>query len=152
MDVELIIAGQIDDYDYYQKMLNISIELGLQNKLKIIGPISESDKIWYYQNCKAFLFPSIAEGFGLPVIEAMHFGKPVFLSDRTALPEIGGDAAFYFKDFSSASIQQSFSEGMRIFEENKLDYIKKLKARALGFNWQNQVKEYVDLYDLMLQA
>ena len=52
---------------------------------------------------------SLAEGFGLPVIEAMTYGKPVFLSRRTSLPEIGGDKAFYFNDeFDPDGMKEKF--------------------------------------------
>jgi len=62
--------------------------------VSLLGTISESDKIFYYKNCLAFAFPSLREGFGFPVLEAMTFGKPVFLSNKTSLPEIGGSHAF----------------------------------------------------------
>ena len=59
----------------------------MADRVIIAGPVSADDKNWYYANCEAFAFPSLAEGFGLPVIEAMNHGKPVFLSRLTALPE-----------------------------------------------------------------
>ena len=49
--------------------------------------ITQSEKIWLYRSCEAFLFPSEGEGFGLPVVEAMQFGKAVFAANRTSLPE-----------------------------------------------------------------
>lgn len=52
-----------------------------------------------YESCVAFLFPSITEGFGLPVIEAMSFGTPVFLSNSSSLPEVGGNEAFYWNSY-----------------------------------------------------
>jgi hypothetical protein len=49
-----------------------------------------------FQGCLALIFPSLFEGFGIPVLEAMHFGKPVLCSEVTSLPEVGGDAVLYF--------------------------------------------------------
>jgi glycosyltransferase involved in cell wall biosynthesis len=55
-------------------------------------------KQFYLSKCHAFVFPSIREGFGLP--QAMHFGKPVFLSNKTSLPEVGGKHAYYWDNLS----------------------------------------------------
>jgi glycosyltransferase involved in cell wall biosynthesis len=95
-NMELIIAGRIDDTDYYNYILDTAEKMGIKENIRILGQVSETEKSWYFNNCTAFAFPSNAEGFGLPVTEAMSVGKPIFLSLRTALPEIGGDAAFLF--------------------------------------------------------
>ncbi|RYD85381.1 MAG: glycosyltransferase family 1 protein, partial [Sphingobacteriales bacterium] len=98
-DMQLIIAGI--ETPYKTNIMNEAAKFGCQDRVIITGPVSDDDKAWYYQNCEAFVFPSIAEGFGLPVIEAMHFGKPVFLSTHTSLPEVGGNAAYYFNSFDA---------------------------------------------------
>ncbi len=61
--------------------------LKLRN-VRILTMVSDAQKAWLYAHCQAFVFPSLTEGFGLPPIEAMYFGKPVVLSDRTCLPEV----------------------------------------------------------------
>jgi glycosyltransferase involved in cell wall biosynthesis len=53
----------------------------------IISDASDNELVWLYRNCLAFLFPSLAEGWGMPVTEAVGFGKPVIVSDRTSVPE-----------------------------------------------------------------
>src|ERR1700751_128658 len=124
-------------------------KFGVADRVKITGPISEEDKAWYYKNCAAFVFPSLAEGFGLPVIEAMHFGKPVFLSTLTSLPEIGGNAAFYFDSFDPEAMQQVFKNGMeQFYAENWED---KVKAHAMKFNWDETAKQYLALYEECLR-
>ena len=120
-------------------------KFGVADRVKITGPISEEDKAWYYKNCEAFVFPSIAEGFGLPVIEAMHFGKPVFLSTHTSLPEIGGDAAFYFENFEPETMQNAFAKGMETFKTNNMQ--QKVIAHAMQFDWQETARQYLKLYD-----
>lgn len=67
---------------------------GLRNVVQQLD-LAEAHKTWLYAYCTGFLFPSLAEGFGLPRTEAMHFSKPVFLSRRTLLPEVGSDLAHY---------------------------------------------------------
>jgi len=95
---KLVIAG-LDTFDYKKTILDEAQKWGVSDKVVIVGPVTENEKVWYYRNCTAFLFPSIAEGFGSPVVEAMYFGKPVFLSREGSLPEIGGNAAYYFHSF-----------------------------------------------------
>jgi len=141
-DYELIIAGIKTPYE--KDIMQEAKNHGVAHRVKITGPVSETDKAWYYHNCEAFVFPSIAEGFGLPVIEALHFGKPVFCSADTSLPEIGGDFAYYFNDFSTESMQQIFKNGMQHFKLNdRTDSVIKYAER---FNWDHTAQQYLKLY------
>jgi glycosyltransferase involved in cell wall biosynthesis len=142
--LELVIAGRPDDADYYNQILRTTHLMGIQDNVHLLGQISEGEKSWYFKNCRAFAFPSTAEGFGLPVAEAMSYGKPLFLSNKTALPEIGGKVAFYFKDFSETKMQQTFESGMKqYFNSNmKNEIIKKGEE----FCWDNAAQEYFKIY------
>lgn len=142
--VELVIAGKLDEPDYVHYMKQLAEKAGVSERLHITGPVTEADKAWYLQNCMAFLLPSLAEGFGAPVVEAMAFGKPLFLSNRTSLPEIGRDVAFYFNDFTPGNMMKVFKEGMLAFKENGL--VDKIIKRGNDFNWQEKAKEYIRVY------
>ncbi len=147
-DYELIIAGVRSDYE--NQIIAEAKKYGVEDRLKIVGTISEAEKHWYYKNCEAFLFPSIAEGFGLPVIEAMYYERPVFLSDHTCLPEIGGKYAFYFNhDFNRELMQKEFAQGMQDFNNNCI-YKEGMRNHALSFSWQQAAKKYWDIYEQML--
>ena len=143
-NLELVIAGRIDDVGYYQSILDTAQNMGISKNLKIVGPISESEKSWYFNHCYAFAFPSVAEGFGLPVTEAMSVGKPLFLSQKTALPEIGGDVAFYFKNFSPAHMNETFVAGMKQYTRFNMqdDIIKKGKE----YCWDIAAQQYWNVY------
>lgn len=141
-DFELIIAGI--DSNYRNRILEEAKRFNCIDRVKIIGPISEGDKAWYYKNCLAFVFPSIAEGFGLPVIEAMHFGKPVFLSTHTSLPEIGGKVAYYFNSFDPADMQSVFLEGLNDYQNNNSQNA--IIEHASQFSWERAANEYLQLY------
>ncbi len=117
----------------------------VEKRVRLIGTVSENEKHWYFKNCKAFVFPSVGEGFGLPVIEAMYFGKPVFLSTHTSLPEVGGDAAYYFNDFSPESMQCVFEKGMNDFCSND-NRVTAVKKQAALFDWNKNAKEYLEVY------
>jgi glycosyltransferase involved in cell wall biosynthesis len=109
------------------------------------GAVDEATKLWLYAHCEAFLFPSLSEGFGLPVAEAMTFGKPVFISNLTSLPEVGGEDAFYFENFEPESMAQVVGEGLRDFQRNALRR-ERLRQRAARFSWRSVAAEYWKLY------
>jgi glycosyltransferase involved in cell wall biosynthesis len=140
---ELIIAGK-GRGDYARKIIEAGKKFDAESRIKLIGPVSIEDKYWYLKNCTAFLFPSLAEGFGIPPIEAMHFGKPVFLSTFTSLPEIGGQYAYYFNNFDPDDMLDTFEKGMA-------DYMNANSASAIiqhanKFNWEKNAKEYWKIY------
>lgn len=148
-EYELIISG-IRNKDYEEQIFKEAKKYNCENRVRITGPISEKDKAWYYQNCLAFVFPSIAEGFGLPVIEAMHFGKPVFISNRTSLPEIGGDNAFCFNNFDPESMREVFVKGLDASQEE--NYSDRVRMHAEKFSWKNTADQYLSLYKECLNA
>ncbi len=143
-NLELVIAGRIDDVGYYQSMLDTARKMGVSKNVSIVGPVSENEKSWYFNNCLAFAFPSTAEGFGLPVTEAMSVGKPLFLSDRTALPEIGGDVAFYFENFSATHMKETFVAGMKQYKLFKMQ--EKIIEKGKEYNWDIAAQEYWKIY------
>lgn len=75
---------------------NIRKKIANTKNIKILGYISESEKIALLKQCHAFVFPSIFEGFGLPVLEAMAAGCLVLCAETSSLPEVGGGAVWYF--------------------------------------------------------
>ena len=143
-DMELLIAGRPDDADYIHYIKDAARKLGVEEKVRVLGTISEPEKSWYYQNCYAFTCPSLAEGFGLPVTEAMSVGKPLFLANKTALPEIGRDVAFYFKDFSAGQMQDVFASGMEKYQNTNLK--DEIKKRSSAFCWEKAAMQYLDVY------
>lgn len=147
-DFDLVIAGKLDEPDYVNKMKAEARRLGVSERLHILGPVSEQDKAWYFKNCMAFTLPSLAEGFGAPVVEAMKFGKPIFLSNLTSLPEIGGDVAFYFSSFEPVHMQHVLADGIFKYSQNGLD--KKIMARGNEFDWEEKAIEYLKVYKSML--
>lgn len=141
-DFELVIAGTISDYA--DKIKEYAKKLGVENRVKIVGAVSQQEKYWYMKNCYAFAFPSIAEGFGLPVLEAMHFGKPVFLSNLTSLPEIGGRHAYYFENFDPDYMQSVFEKSIADYTDN--DRIEDIVKHAAQFSWSKCAREYYEVY------
>lgn len=147
-DYQLLIAGVTNSEDYKHKIIETAKSLGVADRVIFTGSVSENDKQWYLKNCLAFAFPSIAEGFGLPVIEAMYFEKPVLLSKHTSLPEIGANAAYYFDNFESTHMQQVLIDSLHHFQLNGRS--REMKQRALLFDWKNSAEQYHAVYDSLI--
>ena len=110
-------------------------EIGITNNVKLTGYVSDEDLIWLYQNCFAFLYPSLYEGFGLPVLEAMSMGAAVITSNTTSIPEVAGDAACLVDPYDIEQIVDAF-----ISLSDNDEYRSKLKIRAIEqagkFSWK----------------
>lgn len=146
-DMQLVIAGITQSQDYKNLIIAEAKRLGVSDRIVFTGSISDNDKQWYLKNCVAFTFPSISEGFGLPVIEAMHFGKPVLLSDATSLPEVGGNEAYYFRNFEPGHMMEVADKALA---ENTGQKAVQVKEWAKKFNWETSAQKYLQLYSDLL--
>lgn len=147
---DLVLITSSAKSEYKQKFLDKVKKMGLEKRVHILENVENNEKYFILQHCESYCHPSLAEGFGIPPVEAMFFGKPVFLSNLTSLPEIGGDLAFYFNDFSSASMKTVYDEGIEKFNADKENYIAKLKERALRFSYEQMAGSYEQLYRNLL--
>jgi glycosyltransferase involved in cell wall biosynthesis len=88
---------------------------------KIIHEDGDDDKLnCYYKNARAFVYPSLYEGFGLPILEAMQMGCPVICSSTSSFPEVAGNAGIYFNPVSVESIVTTLEN--HIFDDHKLEH------------------------------
>ncbi|CAM2758429.1 Glycosyltransferase involved in cell wall bisynthesis [Flavobacterium succinicans] len=148
-DFNLIISGN-NDKKYGDEIKKMIQQNGLSKQVFLTGKVSNEGKQFFMKNCTAFLFPSLKEGFGLPPIEAMSFGKPVFLSDKTSLPEIGGDVANYWTNFDPEDMKSVLFNGLTYHETNKNVAEILLKKRAATFDWKTAAAEYLEVYKKIL--
>ena len=112
------------------------------------GAIDEAEKAWLLAHCAGFVFPSLREGFGIPVVEALHFGKPVFCFRNTALPEAGGEAAYYWRDESPPTMAELVAQTLAA-EESDSARAPLAAARqkwAARFSWAQNAASYLDIY------
>lgn len=143
----LLIAGISNSEDYRELILAEARLLGVEERVRLLGNITEAEKYWYLQNCAALAFPSMAEGFGLPVIEAMYFGKPVLLSTATSLPEIGGPGAWYFQNFEQEHMQQIAEQAIA---NDSPERQQANAAWAKQFSWDEAARSYLALYKALV--
>ncbi len=130
----------------YGKQLKKRIaKSGLRN-ITPLDPVTNEEKAALYAACRGFLFPSLCEGFGLPPIEAMYFGKPVFLSRLTALPEIGGPVAYYYDDLTPEAMATVTKMGLAAFYEDEEESAKRVCRWARQFDWRRCAEEYIAYY------
>ncbi len=148
-DFNLIISGN-NNKPYGKEIQELIVQNKLENQVFLTGKVSDLGKQYFMKNCSAFLFPSIREGFGLPIIEAMSFGKPVFLSDKTSLPEIGGDVAYYWRNFDPEYMKNVLEEGLNEYEKNKSQLEESIIKRAKSFNWKSAASQYLEVYKEIL--
>ena len=89
--IPLVLAGGkgwlMDDFDA------CVADLGVADHVVMTGYVRDEELVWLYENCRANLYPSLFEGFGLPVLEGMQFGAPTIAADNSSIPEVTGDAA-----------------------------------------------------------
>ncbi|WP_178989206.1 glycosyltransferase family 4 protein [Winogradskyella schleiferi] len=150
-DFDLILSGN-NNTAYANGKLNDTItQLDLKDRIIITGKISDRDKQYYLKNCVAFVFPSLREGFGIPPIEAMRFGKPVFLSNNTSLPEIGGKDAFYWNHYEPEYMAKEVIDGLNTYENNQKALSEKYITHAKNFNWDKAAKQYIEVYKKLLR-
>ncbi len=112
--------------------------------------VSDAQKAWLFAQCEGFVFPSFTEGFGMPPLEAMHFGKSVFLSRLTSLPEVGGTVAHYFDSFEGASMRATVEAGLAA--DTLPGRAQAIAAHARGFTWERCAQAHVALYLRVLQG
>lgn len=148
LNVTLVHAGKLE---YYGKRLQRWVKnKGYENRVVFLGFVSDEELKWLYQNAKAYVFPSLSEGFGLPGLEAMVHGCPVVSSNATCLPEIYGDAAEYFDpldtDAMAAAIQKVLSSDKR-----RTELIAAGKKQAGKYSWQRMAEQTLEVYQQVLR-
>lgn len=149
-DYHLVLAGKIQE-EYGDQIREEAKRAGIPSRIILLGEVTNEERLWLYQNCEALGFPSLHEGFGLPVIEAMSHGKPVFISNRTSLPEVAGDLGFIFEDFDPEAMADVFRRGMDSYRENPA-YADRLRARAATFTWERAATEHLQLYQELCES
>lgn len=110
--------------------------------------VSDKDLFNLYHYAIAFIFPSIYEGFGIPILEAFSSGCLVLLNDSSCFPEIGGTAAVYFKSSTDgqSNLPQKLVEVYNMNKQNRNMYIQRGYERVKLFNWSMSAKKLVDIY------
>lgn len=123
----------------------VIVDSGLEDRVQFLGFVDINDLSQLYQNATVFVYPSVYEGFGIPLLEAFSSGCPVAASNITSIPEVAGDAAIYFDPLNESEIAQAL---LRVI--NDVDLRNSLRAsgyaRASHFCWNNTAKQTLSVY------
>jgi glycosyltransferase involved in cell wall biosynthesis len=141
-DLRLVIAGKIDalreaDIAWVEKQ-------GYKN-VDFSGFVSDEELVWLYANARAYVQPSLMEGFGLPGLEAMAYGAAVVSSNTTCLPEIYGDAARYCNPTDSADMAKAI-EAVITNDMLRQELIDKAAAQVKKYSWRRMAEETLVVY------
>ena len=147
VDIQLVLAGKT-----YSRMGQIPEKLWQTAETEgvvRIGHVPHSDLPFLYCAARVFAFPSLWEGFGLPIVEAMACGVPVVTSNNSCLHEIAGDAALLVDPYSTGEIRDAL---VRLFFDEPLraELREKGLRRAANFNWNQTAKQTLAAYDRVL--
>ena len=145
-DFILVVVGS--EQTFFDEEMEIIDKFKLQTKIRLLGFVILEELISIYLSAYGFVFPTMAEGFGLPLLEAMACEIPVVCSDIPVLREVGGLSPIYFNPHDVNFLVQAIEE--LVFSSPK-ERILKGKQRTLEFQWQKSVKELVKVYSRVLQ-
>jgi glycosyltransferase involved in cell wall biosynthesis len=119
--------------------------LGLRQQVLLLGYVDDAALHWLYSSCFAFLYVSLFEGFGLPVLEAMSCGAAVITSDRSSLPEVAGDAGLLVDPDDEAAISTAMLSLLR-GEVDRAALRERATDRARGFSWLKVAQKVKAIY------
>lgn len=139
--IRLILAGK-EDARYAPALHQQAHQLGIIEAVEFRGEIAEADLPALYACATLFVFPSLYEGFGLPVLEAMACGAPVICANNSSLPEVAGDAALLFPAQDVPAVAAAIGEGLRQADELR----QKGLDRARLFTWQRAAESTFEVY------
>ena len=140
----LAICGRIPD-DEKMRIQEIANEVGVGSRLRWLGYVSDEDLGLLYKNSNAFIFPSLYEGFGLPLLEAMSFGAPILCSNAASLPEVGGNVPIYFDPSDPIDLSQKMEllvHNQTIVEGMRTAGFQRVKH----FTWEESAHKHIDLF------
>ena len=142
--LELVIIGRRGWQ--FEEILAAPEKFGVSNRVKFLEGINDEELNVFYKHALCYILPSLYEGFGLPVVEAMQRGCPVITSNISSLPEAGGDAALYVDPTDADDIAEKIS---LLVGDKKMreDMVEKGKQQIKKFSWEKAAKETMEVLE-----
>jgi len=152
---KLLITGSVSGAPYQEKMKKICDaavrETGMANRIVFTGYISEMELDSLFRMADVLIYPSLYEGFGIPLLEAMKLELPVITSSTTAMPEVAGGAAYLADPNNTKEMTSAMSD---LLQNKKLQEEMKAKGRerAGAYTWQYVSEKYLALYEEVIAS
>lgn len=152
-EYQLVIAGRYQHLGHplYPDPRAVVSELGLEGRVVFTGQIREQDKAPLYSGAMVFAFPSLYEGFGIPVLEAMACGTPVLTSNTSALPEVAGDAGLLVDPYQTDAICEGLVQ-LLDDERRREEQARRGLERARRFTWRQVAEQTLRVYKQTVAA
>lgn len=148
--IPLVLTGFTHkENEVYQSVLSFIKEHTLENQVNILGYVPSNHMPYLYANASFLAFPSLYEGFGIPLVEAMKAKCPIVCSNRGSIPEITGEAAIHFNPESPNDIALNILKLLNA--ETRNDLIRKGMARAQIFSWEKCASETLHVFRSVLR-
>lgn len=141
--LKLVLVGK-NDY-FYQRLKKFVEKLDIIDSIVFVGEVSDKDLASYYKNALFFIFPSLVEGFGLPVLEALNYDIAVASSSVYSLPEVLGEATYYFNPREIDDMAKAI-ETMAIDDKLRNELREKGRAQLKKFSWEKMANEVLKIY------
>lgn len=132
---KLIIIGEIPDTSYE-----------IHDTVQFTGPVSDQDLANYMAGASAFVYPSLYEGFGLPILEAFHHKVPTAVSNTSSIPEVAGDAAILFDPLDEEAIAKGIADAIK----HKTKLVSAGTKQLAKFSWQKTAHETLSVYNSLI--
>jgi glycosyltransferase involved in cell wall biosynthesis len=139
-DAKLVLVGQ-DNYFYSKLKENVGVHSA---RVVFAGLVTDDELFWLYKNAIALVFPSLAEGFGLPVLEAMSMGTPILASNIAVFRELFKDIPEYFDPYNASDIKKSLEKALKESFAKQKENGRKL---ARTFSWEKMAQETAHIYE-----
>lgn len=141
-NIKLIIVGRKGWM--WEEILEAPSRFDVSERVVFLDNVGDDELPEFYKNASCFILPSLYEGFGLPILEAMKYGCPVLTSNVSSLPEAGGDAAVYFDPEDVNDIAEKI-EKVLSSEKLRKDLIKLGKEQVEKFSWDKSARETLEV-------
>jgi len=141
-NIDLVIVGK-KGWIYTQIFEKVKVE-GLEGKIKFLDFVSSEDMPYIYSQAKCLVLPSLYEGFGIPVIEAMACGIPTVISNTSSLPEVGGNASIFIDPQNVDSIKNGILQTLSLSSSARKNIIEKGYKQIEKFSWDKSAQTVLD--------
>ena len=142
-DIQLVIVGKKGWL--YESIFAAIAKSSKKENIVYLDYVTEDTLVHLYQNALCFVLPSLYEGFGLPVVEAMNYGCPVVVSNTTSLPEVAGDVGIYVNPEDVTDIAQGLKKALQLTKKDRESIVRKGKEQAQKFTWENCARKTIDV-------
>lgn len=116
--------------------------------IKMVGYIDGAEKDYLLQHAKCFLYPSLYEGFGIPVLESFAYGIPVITARNSSLPEVGGEAVYYIDTYDANKLAEHMQHVIHLEAEEREQLENKMHSQMSKFSWEKCAEETLQTIEI----